>query len=378
MYAGGDFFSPNGEKEIGSLVALAADTGAIEDWQPDPNDEVKAVAVAGDTVAIGGAFASVGDARPRPCLAAVTPAGGLTSWRPRTVCDPDNVEIGNGVAVSGQDVFAVAGITLSYNDRVTVTDARTGRVERSLSIAANGGECCALVVLGSRLYVGGSFNRIAGMRRSNLAAVDRTSLRALPWNPRANGDIDSLAASRDTVWVAGTFNRIGGARRTHVAALDTRSGRAKPWSPNVNGPASSIRRFGSTIYLRGSFTKVGNVERPDGLAAVDAVTGRPRAWNPRLPRRASGAILVTGSAVYVVMEQTYVGQDLSAPAQIIALDRRSGAELAWKPVPPERGFFAPGWTDAIDALAASRGRLIVGGEFEPFLITMPLAHSLGR
>jgi len=47
-------------------------------------------------------------------------------------------------------------------------------------------------------------------------------------------------------------------------------------------------------------------------------------------------------------------------------------------VPPERGFFAPGWTDAIDALAASRGRLIVGGEFEPFLITTPLAHSLGR
>jgi hypothetical protein len=224
------------------------------------------------------------------------------------------------------------------------------------------------------VYVGGSFNRIAGVRRSNLAALDRTSLRALPWNPGANGGIDSLAVSRDTVWVAGTFTRIGASRRAHLAALDTRSGLAKAWDPHVNGPVSSIKRLRSTIYLLGSFTKVGNVRRPAGLAAVDAVSGRPRAWNPRLPRRASGSILVTGSAVYVVLEQSASGR----PAQIIALDRRSGAELNWKPEPAEGGFFAPGWTDAVHALAASGGRLIIGGAFEPFLVTSPLAHSSPR
>src|SRR5439155_2436276 len=107
-YAGGDFFaSPNNEnKEIGSLVAIAADTGALEDWRPDPNDSVDAVAVAGDSVAVGGGFVSVGDARPRPCLAAVTPAGGLTRWQPRIACDPDSVDLENGIAVSGPDVFA--------------------------------------------------------------------------------------------------------------------------------------------------------------------------------------------------------------------------------------------------------------------------------
>jgi hypothetical protein len=129
--------------------------------------------------------------------------------------------------------------------------------------------------------------------------------------------------------------------------------------------------LGSTIYLLGSFTKIGNVRRPAGLAAVDAVSGRPRAWNPRLPRRATGSILVTRSAVYVVLEQSASGR----PAQIIALDPRSGAELNWKPKPPERGFFAPGSTNAVQALAASRGRLIIGGGFEPFLVTTPLAHS---
>jgi hypothetical protein len=82
--------------------------------------------------------------------------------------------------------------------------------------------------------------------------------------------------------------------------------------------------------------------------------------------------------VYVVLEQRYVGQNLSAPAQIIALSRRSGAELAWKPEPPEGGFSAPGWTDAIDTLAAARGRLIIGGAFEPFLVTTPLAHASRR
>jgi trimeric autotransporter adhesin len=388
VYAGGDFFTPDGKKEIGSLVGIAADTGALEGWNPDPNDSVDAVAVAGESVAVGGPFAIIGDARPRPCLAAVTPAGELTGWQPRTVCDPDSAEIDNGIAVSGQEVFVVADTNQGIfdNDRLSVIDARTGRVKRSVSIP--GVPCpCALAALGSTLYVGGSFDRIAGVRRSNLAALDRTTLRALPWNPRANlgsnGGIDSLAASRDTVWVAGRFTRIGGARRTKLAALDTRTGQAKAWNPHVNGQISSITRFGSTIYLLGSFTKVGNAQRPAGLAAVDAVTGRSRAWNPRLAsgrpvvgdREVAPAILVTGSVVYVVLEQEYVGQKLSAPAEIIALDRRSGAELAWRPAPPDGGFFAPGWTNAIDALAASRGRLIIGGAFEPYLVTTPLAHS---
>jgi hypothetical protein len=276
-------------------------------------------------------------------------------------------------------VFVVADTNqgISNNDRLSVIDAPTGRVKRSVSISAV--PCpCTLAALGSRVYVGGSFNRIAGVRRSNLAALDRTSLRALPWNPRANlkanGGIDSLAASRNTVWVAGTFTRIGGARRAHLAALDTRSGLAKAWNPHVNGPVSSIKRLGSTIYLVGSFTKVGNVLRPAGLAAVDAISGKPTSWRPQLPRRPSGSILVTSPVVYIVLEQKYVGHVLSAPAQVIALDRRSGAELAWKPEPPERGFFAPGWTNAVHALTASGGRLIIGGAFEPFLVTTPLAH----
>jgi len=390
VYAGGDFFSPNnGNKEIGSLVAIDADTGALEDWKPDPNDTVDAVAVAGDNVAAGGGFVSVGDARPRPCLAATTAAGGLTRWRPRIACQPLDVETENGMAVSGQDVFALAAAEASqpFSDRLTVLDARTGRVKRSLLLPSTV-TCCVLAVVGPRVYIAGPFNRIAGTRRSNLAALDRTRLRALPWNPRANGGIDSLATSGDTVWVAGTFTRIGGARRAHLAALDTRTGQAKTWNPHVNGPVTSITRSGSTIYLLGAFTKVGDVQRP-GLAAVDAVTGRPRAWNPRLPRRASGSrvddldrrpLLVTGSVVYVVLEQTYVGQDLSAPAQIIALDRRSGAELNWKAEPPEGGFFAPGWTDAIDALAVARGRLIIGGAFEPYSShhRSPTPHAADR
>jgi trimeric autotransporter adhesin len=388
VYAGGDFFTPNGNKEIGSLVALDANTGALENWKPDPADEVDAIAVAGDSVAAGGAFVSVGDAQPRPCLAAVTPGGDLTRWQPRIACDPSDVDTDNGIAVSGHDVFAAAG-SFQLNDRLTMFDARTARVKRSVSIP--GVACpCALAALGSRLYVGGSFDRIAGVRRSNLAALDRATLRALPWNPQANlgsnGGIDSLAASRHTVWVAGRFTRIGGARRTNLAALDTRTGQAKTWNPQINGQISSITRFGSTIYLLGSFTKVGNAQRPVGLAAVDAVTGRPTPWNPRLAsgrpvvgdREVAPAILVTDSVVYVVLEQQYVGQKLSAPAQVIALDRKSGAELAWRPEPPDGGFFAPGWTNAIDALAASRGRLIIGGAFQPYLVTTPLAHALGR
>jgi trimeric autotransporter adhesin len=378
VYAGGFFASPNNEnRKIGSLLAINADTGALEDWKPDPNDTVNAVVVAGDSVAAGGAFVSVGDAQPRPCLAAITPAAGLTPWQPRIVCDPLDVVIDNGIAISGQDVFAVAEETCckSFNKRLTVIDARTGRVKRSLSIPADPGAfCCALAAVGSRLYIGSVFNRIAGMRRPNLAALDRTSLRALPWNPRANGGIDSLAASRETVWVAGTFTRIGGARRARLAALDTRSGQAKAWNPHVNGHVTSITRSGSTIYLLGTFTKVGNVLRPDGLAAVDAVTGRPTSWKPQLPRHASGPILVTGAAVYVVLEQSRS----RTPAQIIALNRRSGAELAWKPEAPDAGFFSAGNRDAINALAASRGRLIIGGAFQPYLVTTPLAHSSRR
>jgi hypothetical protein len=68
-----------------SIAALDATTGNATPWYPQPTawgtpTEVKALALMGSTLCIGGAFASIGG-QPRICLAAVDTSTGLaTDW----------------------------------------------------------------------------------------------------------------------------------------------------------------------------------------------------------------------------------------------------------------------------------------------------------
>jgi len=147
-----------------------------------------------------------------------------------------------------------------------------------------------LAVLDSTVYVGGTFKNIGGQPRNNLAAVDAKTGLATDWNPCSGGNekeggVSVLAVSGTTVYVAGRFTSLGGKPRNCVAAIDAKTGQLTAWNPQVCGArftgVDALAVSGSTVYIGGLFASVGGLERYS-VAAIDAVTGEPTSWNPKV------------------------------------------------------------------------------------------------
>jgi hypothetical protein len=190
---------------------------------------------------------------------------------------------GSRVAIGGD--FQTLGRARARAN-LAVLDGRTGKL-LPWNVRVGGRDCdlaeCVsrLVLAGSTLYVGGSFSRVGGLRRTHLAAVNMITGRVEPWNPSPDAAVTALAVSGSTVYVGGEFTRIGGQRRTNLAAVDAATGQVKAWNPKPEGFVSieALAVAGSTVYVGGRFDRIGGGER-HGLAALEASTARATNWNP--------------------------------------------------------------------------------------------------
>ena len=330
VYLGGDFTGVSGPDGFGFALANLALIGrdsnfAIPSWDPDPNQAVRALAVSpdGSTIYAGGSFTSIGG-QSRNRLAAINAATGkIRDWDPGAdsyvwalALSPD----GNTVYVGGH--FTVVGgeerIGLAAVNAVTgeLTDWRS-------DLAAGGGwapNAYALAVSpdGTRIYAGGRFDTVGGQERSNLVQIASDG-DVTEWNPGIGGDntVYSLALdpAGETIYAGGNFHTVGGQDRPKIAAIDADTGEVTAWNPEAGGILTTVFALavspdGSTVYAGGSFTEIGGEER-SGLAALDADTGTPTAWNPALEGGEARTLTLTpcGSTVYVGGAFTSIGGD---------------------------------------------------------------------
>ena len=176
------------------------------------------------------------------------------------------------------------------------------------------------------------------------AAAAAACAAAAPGSDRADGRAaGAAAASSGSCSVAGRASPGAGRlewKRSARAPLTTR-----------DGPNLPYLRDGNTVFLSG-VTAVGGARR-HGLAAMDARTGKPLAFDPVLPaRRFIAGLAASPKAVYVAhgaLEDGPVG-----PKEIEAFDRRTGAPIA--------GFAVPDFLDGeLSAMVFAAGHVVIAG-----------------
>jgi hypothetical protein len=226
VYVGGHFVTVGG-KSRNSLAAIDARTGRITSWHPKVSGplqaglgEVRALAVVGTTLYVGGEFDHAGG-RPRANLAALdTKTGDAFAWNPGTNAEPFGVRI--------------------------------------------------LVARGSALYVGGDFTKVAGQPRRGVAAVDLRTGALRTWNPQLGGtpdvEVDAIALSSSAVYIGGVFGSVGSQARRNLAAVELSSAAPLPWSPTVGqlSPDFGVQALvvgPSTLFVGGGFESVGGFEQ---------------------------------------------------------------------------------------------------------------------
>ena len=283
------------------LAHINRDGTLDADWCPRPNGPVRALARRGATLFVGGRFRSIAGKR-RINFAALntktSKARGLT------------------VSVSGRPVY----------DRQELIPREVNTLELS----------------GRALYIGGFFSTVAGGKRENVAALDVTSGRLLPWNPGVGTPrefapyVTGIVPGPKTIYVVGAFETIGGKRRPGAAAVRP-NGSVTAWDPQPRlgaerGRINAIARVdGRRLALSGYFSSLAGSARP-GLALVSSASARPTAWRPPDRLVAGRLLAASGDRIYLTGRTDgpiKPGQSRDgAEAEIVALDLARSA-IAW-------------------------------------------------
>lgn len=148
------------------------------------------------------------------------------------------------------------------------------------------------LIVGNTVFVGGSFTtgraagapRSAGVPRANLLAYNLTTGKLLPIKPNVNGQVLSLAASRNgkVVYLGGDFTAVNRGTHNYIAAISATSGKVLTnFTADAGDTVRALAVSGPVVYLGGDFQAVNGSPRAR-LAAVDAKTGALTTWRPQV------------------------------------------------------------------------------------------------
>ena len=195
------------------------------------------------------------------------------------------VSLGGGAAAAAEPPDTVPPL-LQRNDDVVTSDPIP-------TVQIDNGYVWAQTTIGTTVYAVGKFDNArepkaapgtALTARYNVLAYDIETGALLPFAPTVNGVIKAVAASPDgsRIYIGGTFNKVNGKDRWNIAALDAKTGELVPgFVPSIGGSGVyALATSGTTVYAGGLFTQANGTARKN-LSAFDAKTGALLPWAPK-------------------------------------------------------------------------------------------------
>ncbi len=213
-----------------------------------------------------------------------------------------------GTGVTSSRTYATAGartVTLTVNDGTT-----TAQTTRSVSPTNPGpipgapnhtaivpetprtdmpkisnGEIWDIEIVGSRVFIAGTFTSIQNQRSNNTTTYTRNGLASYnmttglvdtAFYPRiGGGGVDSVEATPDgtKLFITGSFSTVNSVTRRGLASISLTTGAPlSTFIANLSARGSELAVTNSTVYVGGRFTTVNGSARIS-LAAVSATTG---------------------------------------------------------------------------------------------------------
>jgi hypothetical protein len=379
-----------------SLAAKMAAAGLVGenpvDFTPHVRDgEVRAIAVVGDTVIVGGDFTSVAESDGRRVFerwyifAFSLQTGRVLGFDPWLDGPVHSLTPG-----PGNSVF-VGGAFRSVDDAdqrgLARIDVGTGARMRGFNADLRWGDVRGLAVAGGWLYVGGWFDGINKVGRKGLARLDlNTGAVDTRWDPQLAAPsigrvkVEDIAISPrgDRLLAIGAMTQVGAAPRAQVAMFDLTGAlpTLAPWTTNAYD--HECRRGFDTWVRAVDFAPngdyfvlvtTGRTSSPTNLCDTAArfETYRTGLTQPTWVNHTGGdslyAVEITERAVYVGGHQRWMdnphGKESQGPGAVArpgigAIDPNTGRATAWNPT-RSRG-------EGVRALQLTARGLLVGSD----------------
>jgi hypothetical protein len=227
----------------------------------------------------------------------------------------------------------------------------------------------SIVAKDGRLFVGGNFSAVNGTPRSNLAEVDPADGSLKPFAPEITYVNNTLPPTVNTMlmdgsrlYVGGDFNRADGKTRPKLAAFGLATGALdNAWKPKATRVVKDMEfdSTGETIVAVGRFASVtgsDGVSAPrDTVARFHTATGNVHPW--AIPAGVIGEAEQTGWDVLVTPTRLYAGFGDKGPnyAAAFRLDDGNSGTQVWR-------FNTVGDVQSL-GLSPDGARLYFGGHF---------------
>ncbi|HYH50305.1 MAG TPA: hypothetical protein VEG38_12235 [Acidimicrobiia bacterium] len=218
------------------------------------------------------------------------------------------------------------------------------------------GKVEAILPMGNRVYIGGSFTQVRNADDSRVIArrglfaldpatnrVDETFVADFDVNPDRAADrgVKALAAApgNNELFVGGEFGTLNGAATRKLAKVNAVTGAAAGgFDAGVSAAVKDLVVSGSRLFLAGNFSSVGGQPR-SGLAAVDAATGAvdpdvavpftaPRQGNE--PRVETIAVTPDGATLVAAGNFTSVGGQTRWQVALLDVASRPAKLIDWQ------------------------------------------------
>ncbi len=375
------------------------------------NGKVLAIAKYGDTIVVGGNFSNVRNWNSatdiaRTHLFAFSESTGqvIAGFNPSLTGEVQTLAIsadGQWVYVGGYFTH-VNGVAQRGITKISLASATR---DPNFTGYLNDGVVNDLALVGSRVYVVGTFTAVGNVPKLKIAAVDATTgatsdeIQLSVTDPRkgANAWVRKMDVSPDGTKrvLIGNFLTVGGPSRNQVAMIDlaTTPDTVSTWStPNYADTCSNsfetyMREIdfspnGSyfVIVTTGAF---GLNKMCDSAARYETVStpNQQYSWIAFTGGDTFFSVAVTNAAVYIGghqrwMNNAYAGDTPAAGAVdrpgIAAVDPATGSVLSWNPT-RERGVGAFALLATDSRLYVGSDTNLIGGEWHPRLAALPLA-----
>ncbi|PQZ55722.1 hypothetical protein CQ040_10995 [Microbacterium sp. MYb54] len=172
---------------------------------------------------------------------------------------------------------AKPGTALTARSNVLAYDINTGALLPFAPTVNGVIKAVAASPDGSRIYIGGSFNKVNGKDRWNIAAIDAKTGELVPgFVPAIGGSgVYALTTSGTTVYAGGLFTQANGTARKNLTAFDTTNGKLLPWAPQTDQQVDALVMdpAGTDTIIGGRFSQINGDTGLRGIGAVDKATG---------------------------------------------------------------------------------------------------------
>lgn len=330
LYAAGNFTTVNGNTrdKIAQWNISTPSNPMLTSWTPPlSNNDIKTLAINGDTLYVGGSFTSIGgEARNRVVAFEASSGKLISNW---------NASVGNSegdrvtsLALKDNQLFVGGTFTeVLYNSTydtnykyLVALDASTGELAPNWTPNVNN-SVKALAVQDKILYIGGDFTTIKGQNKSYLCAFDLSQNTIVPsWNDKINTSVNSISIIDDQVYVGAA---------SQAATLGTvNSSNTSTWLIDTDKPVLALTAQDNYVYLGGEFSQLANTNHSylGALYAKDGVNYTE--WNPNTPYDQVNTLALSDETLYIGGAGTIEAGELSLLA---ALDASTGALKDWAP-----------------------------------------------